>query len=143
MPQQGGGATTVVVQPVGTQTKATLLQRAFNGMRQVKFTVGDLQDPETHHRILSQFVQHATTVIRTLSEDPTTSGVILRGEVFTAGQTRTLSHGLGRAFVGFRVEHAQGAAPALYTVAQPAGVTAQTSITVKSDNAGTYDLRVY
>jgi hypothetical protein len=143
MPQRGGGATTVVVQPVATQTKATVLTRAFNGLKQVKFSQDDLADPETHHRLLTQIVQHTASVARSLSEDPTLAGVILQGLVFTAGMTRTLSHGLGRAYVGFRVEHADGAAPALYTVAQPAGVTSATSITIKSDNAGTFSVRVY
>lgn len=143
MPQKGGGGPTTIVQPVGTQTRPTLLTRAFTGMRQVRFSQDDLQDPAQQHRIITSIVDNVQLALRPLSEDPTLSGNIVRGLVFTAGQTRSVPHGLGRAYTGFRVEHAVGAAPALYAVALPAGATSAQIIAIKSDNAGVFDVRVY
>lgn len=58
----------------------------------------------------------------------------LTSETFTAGQTRDIAHGLGRAAVGFLAVNARTSAPLLYRGTAPSETT---SIRLTHSGAGT------
>lgn len=139
----GSAGSSTVVQPVGPQTKPTILTRAREALTRVQFTVQSLTSPEELFRVLSAIQTNVAAALRPLAEDPGASSVYLRGIVFAAGQTLYLSHGLGRAYAGWQVTRALGAAASFVEAALPTGVTSALILPLTSANAGTYDLRVF
>jgi hypothetical protein len=91
---------------------------------------------QTGSRQLDALQRLADTVARALNALPFSVGQATDLLTFTAAQTQTLNHRLGRAPVGFLVLYAQAAAPALYFAAAPDALTAR----VTSANAGAYRL---
>lgn len=140
---RANAGSTVVTQPVGSQTSPTIVQRALVSIRKLFFTAKDLEDPERLYQILKQYQDSYTSALQALGSSPWAIGSLQEGVVFTTGQTQYLAHGLGRAWAGVWCTKAAGL-PWLYTIAAyPAGVTADKVIPLTSTNAGTYSLVVF
>src|SRR5258708_17288834 len=92
--------TSVIVQPVGTQTKPTLSRQAIPPAPHdpVPFSVASLKDPATLHPILSQLHQNTMKTMSALISDPVAPGNVIQGHSFTAGQTLPITHALVRAY---------------------------------------------
>ncbi len=86
-------------------------------------------------------VQDATNVALAKSTALPDSYGALVTATFTGGQTQTLAHKLGRAFQGWTVIRASGAAAALYEAATQPDTSKFIKLT--STNAGTYTIRVF
>jgi len=136
-------ATSTVTQPVGSQAKPSVLTRAALAIRQLQFTGDDLKESSRLYRVLNDLHSAVSSALQSLASNPTLSGVLLSGEVFTGGQTRTLTHGLGRAFRGWYVVRAQGGVAAFVEAGLPAGMTPTQGLSLTSTNAGTFDLFVF
>lgn len=114
---QGRAGSSTIVQPqngqaAGAQVSPTLgktqqLARSLTSVRKQFFTAEDLKDPSKLHQVIYQVQQGATTALHALGSNPMSSGVMLAGVVFTAGQTQYLNHGLGRAYTGWVTARAQ------------------------------------
>lgn len=142
----GHVATSSIAQPVGSQTRPTILSRASVALQKLFFTAASIENPDGLYRVLHLMQQNVALVVRVLASNPTLSCNVLTGESFSSGATRVIPHGLGRAYHGFYPLNAQGAAPAIYIVPAPAtevGVLASQAIILKSDNTLTCDLLVY
>ena len=140
---QGAGASSIITQPVGSQTAPTVMQRALFAIRKVFFTSADLQEPDKLYQVIRQIDDGVTTALRSVSTSPILNGNLLRGVVFQMGQTIYLNHGLGRVYIGVIATQAIGN-PWLYTIAAlPMGVTGSQVIPLTSVNAGTYDLWIF
>src|SRR5258708_15811016 len=92
--------TSVMVHPVGTQTKPMLSRQAIPSAPHdpVPFSVESLKDPATLHRILSQLHQNTMKTMSALISDPVAAGNVIQGNSFTAGQTLPITHALVRAY---------------------------------------------
>lgn len=140
---QSSAASSTIAQPVGSQTRASILTRALQGVARVFFTAKDLEVPDRLYQVIHQLQSNLLLALRPLAENPTLGGNLLKGIVFTGGQTLYLAHGLGRAYRGWYVVRAQGAAASLVEAALPAGTTSDRIIGLTSANAGTYDVMVF
>lgn len=97
-----------------------------------------LRYEQTEDRQVNQIQRNINEVFRTVMDPEWIFGHDVRELTFTAGQTRSINHGLGRAPRGFIVIDAQ-LNPAL--LSQSNGGVATVDIT--SVNAGIYAIRFY
>lgn len=143
MPATGSVASSTIAQPVGSQTKPSVLTRSLIGIRQLFFTSNDLADPEKLYQVIARLQSNLIAAIRPLAENPTLAGVLVTGVVFVGGDTQLVSHGLGRAFAGFYCVDAAGTSWAGKRVASPTGTTAAQMIALTNPTAGTYSFWVF
>jgi hypothetical protein len=119
--------------------------RAGRAIVLAKYLPEHVQDPRTLTRKMND--DNAATAAKLAEHDsnPMNSGVVLQGIVFTAGQTQSLKHGLGRPWNGYQIVRAQTNPAQMTDVANPNGQTGAdvNFLTLKSANAGTYDIWVY
>lgn len=139
----GNAASSTIAQPVGSQTKPTILSRAAVALRGVFFTSADLQKPDRLYQVISALQTNVASVVRSLASNVTLSSVRLSGNVFWSGQTVLINHGLGRPYLGWYVVRAQGGAASFVEAALPPGVDTSQAIAITSANAGTFDLIVF
>lgn len=137
----GGGST--IVQPVGSQTKPTIVQHALESLRRIFFTSKDLQDPERLYQVVYQIQTNVGRVLRILAQSPIGGGNRITGLVFTAGQTLYVQHGLGHDWSGYFCTRAQGGYPAFQEAALPASTTKTQVLPITAQNAGTFDLYIF
>jgi hypothetical protein len=133
----------VIVQPVGSQTKATTRSRSGIGVRQVQFTLDDVSDPERLHRVLLHLQSNLVQPLHGIGQNPMLPGNLLQGLVFGAASTLVIAHGLGRPYQGWLCVRQQGNPAVLVETALPTGVSASQMISILSTNAGTYSLWVF
>ncbi len=143
MPATGSVASSTIAQPVGSQTKPSVITRSLIGIRQLFFTSKDLADPTKLYQVISRLQSNLVAAIRPLSENPTLAGNLLTGLSFTGGTALNISHGLGRPFVGFYCVDVVGAAWAGQRVALPPGVTSKQMIAIQTANTCTASLWVF
>ncbi len=93
---------------------------------------------QTADRQVNQLQRNFQEALRAVLDAEWLFGTDVRDLTFTAGQTRSVDHGLGRVPKGFIVIDAQTAAPLLYQ--SNAG---SYTVDITSTNAGTYSLRFY
>lgn len=137
------GGSSIITQPVGSQTAPTVVQRALFAVKKTFFTSADLQDPDKLYQVIRQLDDALATALRSVSTSPIVNGNLLRGITFTMGQTLYLNHGLGRPYLGVIATQALGN-PWSYTIATlPMSVTASQVLPITSTNAGTYDLWIF
>lgn len=129
--------------PAGAPTSITT--KAWVTLQRVFFTVADVGQAGKLYDILNRMQESSLKVFRVVGTNQLVPGNILRGITFTAAQSQTLSHGLGRAWQGyFLVRAAPGSATTFLTDGvYPAGVTADQVIPLTSSGAGTYDVYVF
>jgi hypothetical protein len=140
---RANAGSTIVTQPVGSQTAPTIVQRALIAIRKISFTSKELTDPERLYQVISQQEQAFASALQALGSSPISVGTLLIGTVFTAAQTLFLSHQLGRPWTGYICTQAQ-TNPALITTASlPTGATPDKLIALHSVNAGTYDFWIF
>jgi hypothetical protein len=137
----GGGST--IVQPVGSQTRPTISQRAIESFRREFFTVKDLEDPERLYQVVYQLQTNAQRMFHILATNPIGGGNLVQGLIFTAGQTLNVQHGLGRDYIGYFCTRAQNGYPAFQEAPLPASVTRSQVLPVTAQNAGTFDLYIF
>lgn len=143
-----GRSSAVVAQPVGSQTKPTILARVALSVREMFFTSADLQKPDRLYQVIHQVQQNLSKALRVLGSNRQLSGNEITGITCTAGTQFIVSHGLGRPYVGFYATYAHGA-PAQFTVILPSdvgyppGVTTSQVLVLVTGNTGTYNLWIY
>lgn len=137
----GGGST--IAQPVGSQTKPTVTQRALTALRRVQFTIEDVKDPEQLYQILYHQQQAIDAALRTLNSNPTVGGNLLTGNVMHVGVTSYLNHGLGRPWRGVWCCLPLGQPSSFEVVSQPPNVGPELVLPLLPGKSGTYDFYVY
>lgn len=137
------GGSSVIVQPVGSQTAPTTLTRNGLAIRQVQFSAESLKDSAELYRVLTNLQRNYTDALRTVGTSPIVEVNIIRAVVFQTGQTQMISHGLGRAYQGWMVVRAQGLVASMVEGALLAGLSATQVLPLTSANAGTYDIMVF
>lgn len=142
MPASNAGSSTIV-QPVGSQSKPTILTRALQGLRKTFFTGSDLQNPQQLHKVLTDLQTNTALAVKPLAENPLLSGTRVAGVAFTSGQTRTLNHGLGRAYQGYHTVNDSGVNWTGFVANNPSGVSKDQCITLTSPTTGTWDFWVF
>jgi hypothetical protein len=139
----GSSGGSIVVQPVGSQTKPKVLTKAFTAFKQLFFSVEDIKNPAALYRVLYTLQQNASTTLRILASAPVGGGNLLVGIVFTPGQTLYLQHGLAAPYAGWWCTRAIGGAASFVEAALPPSVTAAQVLPLSSANAGTFDVYVF
>jgi hypothetical protein len=139
----GKASSSVIAQPVGTQTKPSILSRTAQGLRGVSFTSEDLKDPAKLYKVLYDITANARAAIHGLSQNPLLQGNAVTGITFTGGQTVVINHGLGRAYNGYHPINDNGNIWSGKIGALPSGVTSSQCIALTSTNAGTFDFWIF
>lgn len=139
----GSSGGSIIIQPVGSQTKPTIISKAFTAFRELFFTADDVKEPQSLYRILYTMQQNSALTLRILSSATIGGGNLLVGVVFTPGQTLYLKHGLATPYTGWWCTRAQGNAQGLVEAAFPASVTPDQVLPLTSSNAGTFDVYVF
>lgn len=148
MPVQGSvqarPGCSVIVQPVGAQTKPTITSQAQDIFRVLQLASTDVDSPEKVASLLLRIQQNLNLALRPIAQNPiATSLNLIRGLVFTGGQTRFIAHGLGHAYQGWWCCRAQTNPAVLVEAALPTGTTPAQFLGITSTNAGTYDIIVF
>jgi hypothetical protein len=136
-------SSTIAQQPAGSTVATTTTTRNGLPIRQIAIDEASVSDPSTLQRLLVTLQRNLLDPLRSLGTNPQAIGSLLAGVTFTPGQTRTLAHGLGRAYTGWYCVRAQGNAASLVEAAMPPGVTAALVLPITSANAGTYSIWVF
>lgn len=133
----------VLSKPPAAGAPASISTKAWAAFRQVFFTVGDVTDAGKLYTVLDRLQKNLVAIFGVVTTNAIIPGNIIRGVVFTAGQTQYLAHGLGRPWQGYFCVRAQ-TNPAVFTdVAYATGTTADSILPLLSGNAGTYDIYVF
>jgi hypothetical protein len=141
---RANAGSTIVTQPVGSQTAPTVVQRALINIRKLFFTSKDLQDPERLYQVIHQHQQAVVSALNALGTCPLSVGVLIKGLVWAPGETKYLNHGLGRPFQGYICvgSHGPNVWAGVYD-AQPVGTTTAQVIPLVQPTAGTFDLWIF
>lgn len=108
-----------------------------------KFLPEHVQDPRTFTKQLNTQLEAIKKIVDDHATSPLLGGNVLHDVVFTAAQTQSLKHGLGKPWSGYVVIRAQTAGALIFDVANPTGASSKDIITLKSTNAGIYDIWVF
>lgn len=138
-----GASSTIVTTPLGSSNTSTIQTRSGLGVRQTFFTGRDLQDPEALYRVLHAMNESLTKALSVIGQSSIVSANRITGLTFTAGQTLTFNHGLGRPYQGWWPVRALVHVAQLVEVPSPAGMSADLVLSLSSALAGTYDVMVF
>lgn len=134
----------IIVQPIGNQTKPTIYSKAQDVFRLLQLSSSDVGDAKSLASWLQRLQQNVALAFRPIAQNPFATSVnILQGVVFTGGQTLLLAHGLGHAYMGWWCVRARTNAASLVEAALPTGANAAQVLPITSANAGTYDIAVF
>jgi len=142
---QATTAKTQVAKPLPVGAPLSISTKGWVTLRRVFFTAADVAQAAKLYDILNRMQESTLQVLGVVSTNQLIPGNILRSITFTAAQTQTLVHGLGRSWQGYFCVRAQigSGAPVFTDVAYPTGVTADSVVPLLSANAGTYDIYVF
>lgn len=102
-----------------------------------------LSKEQTTDRQVNQAQRNVRAAIAPAASVPDADGNLVKNVSFTSGTNVVISHGLGKAFAGYRVQNVQGGFASFMLVAQsPATLNART-ITLQSNGTCTADVWVH
>lgn len=136
-------ATSTIAQPVGSQTRPTILTRSLVALRQVSFNADSLSTPQQLYAVIHALQQNVLRVVRVLAANPLLGANHLTGWTFTANQTQNIPHRLGRPWQGYIVCRAQVNPASFIDAPYPPGTNSSQLLPLTSANAGTYDFLVF
>jgi hypothetical protein len=142
------GASSTAVQPVGSQSRPTILTRSALAVREMFFTSVDLQKPDRLYQVVHAIQQNLSKALRLLGSNPMISGNQIAGVVCVGGTQFNLAHGLGRPYQGFLVTSANQGFPSFSEIVPgqggyPSGATKATFLVLAPANSGTFSFWVY
>lgn len=122
---------------------ATRVVTSATGATSIQARVPAVAREQTQSRQTNAIQQHAADATAPIRSGPRADGTTTLAAVsFTSGQTVTLSHRLGRAYVGWHAHSAKGHAPTLYETTT-ADKTKFLVLVNDSANAFTCDIEVW
>jgi hypothetical protein len=149
MPATSRGASSTIAQPVGSQTRPTILTRSAIAVREMFFTSADLQKPDKLYQVIHAIQQNLSKALRVLGSNPMLSGIAITGQSCTASTQVNIAHGLGRPYRGFIVTGAQHGSYAQFEEVVPGdngyppGLSKSTYLVLFPGNTGTFDFWVF
>ena len=144
VPSPPSRASSILVQPTGTQTKATIVKPATLPGLAVTFTQQDVTSPPTLFKTIKSIALLLASVARQVGSCPILTGNLIQGVALTASTQKTVAHGLNRAWVGFFALSTHGVAFSGFASPAPSSLFPTTSyIGLTATATGTYDFWVF
>lgn len=140
MPSHGSS---VITQPVGSQTAPSVLSRAANTLHEMFHDGASLTDPAELSRVLRLLSSNVAAALRVLGANPILFGNHCRGIQMTNGTISLIAHGLNRPWQGYICTRMVSASAIFAEGAMPTGTTTSQFLALSSLATGTFDFYVF